>query len=38
MTGRYIVDIPTCIKVSALQLAIEDGPLEKNEDAFEVVQ
>ncbi|KAI6189800.1 FERM domain-containing protein [Aphelenchoides bicaudatus] len=37
MTGRYIVDIPTCIKVSALQLAIEDGPLEKNEDAFEVV-
>jgi hypothetical protein len=38
MTGRCIVDIPGCVKVAALQLAIEEGPLEKNEDAFDAVQ
>lgn len=38
MSGRYIVDITNCVKVAALQLAIENGPLEKNEDSFEIVQ
>lgn len=37
MTGRYVVDIPMCVKVAALQLAIEEGPLEKNDDAFDIV-
>lgn len=38
MSGRYIVDVQTCVKVSALQLAIENGPLQKGENSFEIVQ
>jgi hypothetical protein len=38
MSGRYIVDVATCVKVSALQLAIENGPLLRGENSFEVVQ
>jgi hypothetical protein len=38
MGGRYIVDIPECVKLSALQLAIDHGPHETEEDSFELVQ
>jgi hypothetical protein len=39
MTGRYFfVDTKKCVKLSALQLVIENGPLQKGEDAAETVQ
>lgn len=39
MSGRNLIfDDKACVKIAALQLAIEHGPLESNESAFEVVQ
>ncbi|KAI6212897.1 FERM domain-containing protein [Aphelenchoides besseyi] len=37
MTGRYVVDVATCVKLAALQLAIEHGPRDKNEEASELI-
>jgi len=37
MSGRYIIDTKKCIEISALQLLVEYGPLDKGEDPYESV-
>ncbi|KAI6229802.1 FERM domain-containing protein 8 [Aphelenchoides fujianensis] len=37
MGGRYVVDVNTCVKLAALQLGIEHGPQDNEEDPMELI-
>lgn len=38
MTGRYLVDVETALELAALQLAIDFGPYETKEEAFDLIR